>query len=147
MHLSLETAVNLVMILHQLSTAEEGVQVLLKLHTTVVDSCSNHVMILHEELGPQLAFSDASYRAAVTLLLMAVENLKIKLGSLMVEEGKDLLSVLRDIYLKNIKLYSKEDSPNKPNASSNKIPLVGNHKENCEQLELLEKTHLLEKNI
>ena len=147
MHLSLETAVNLVMILHQLSTAEEGVQVLLKLHTTVVDSCSNHVMILHEELGPQLAFSDASYRAAVTLLLMAVDNLKVKLRTLLIEEGKDLLSVLRDIYLKNIQLYSKEDSPKKPNTSFKTIPLVGNHKENCEQLELLEKTHLLEKNI
>ncbi|KAI6649481.1 Protein SAAL1-like [Oopsacas minuta] len=148
MHPSLETAVNIIMIIHQLSTADEGVQVLLKLHTTMVDSCSNHIMILHEELGPQLAFSDASYRAAVALLQITVDSMKIKLGTLLMEDGKDFLAVLGDIYQKNVKLYCKEEMPAKSKSPSvTKSPLINQTTENCEQLELLEKTHLLEQNI
>ena len=145
MHISLETAVNIVMILHQLSTADEGVQVLIKLHTTIVDNCSNHILILHEELGPQLAFSDASYRAAVSILLMTVEALKIKLGTILVEEGKDLRTVLVDICQKNGKINNKEKLPNDSKSKANST--VVQTTEDPEQLDLLEKTHLLEHNI
>ena len=144
MHLSLETAVNIVMILHQLSTADEGVQVLLKLHTTIVDNCSNHILILHEELGPQLAFSDASYKAALSILLFTVESLKIKLGTVLIEGGKDLRTVLVDISQKNGKIGNKEKLPSESKCKLNS-PAV--QPENPEQLDLLEKTHLLEHNI
>ena len=145
MHLSLETAVNILMILHQLSTADEGVQVLLKLHTTIVDNCRNHILILHEELGPQLAFSDASYKVAVSLLLITVDSLKIKLGTILIEGGKDLRAVLVDIAQKNVKIDSKEKVPSDSQCQANSSPAF--HIENPEQLDRLEKTHLLEHNI